>query len=212
MPAVVDCPACGRKLKVPDELMGKEVRCADCAGTFLAEQPMPTIPPPSSELAPARSSNREDDDDDRDDRPHRRSRRRSGDWEPHRGGMILAFGIMAIVLGGVGLVTGILAWIWGGQDLKKIDAGRMDPEGRSMTQIGYILGIVGTILHTVALIFVCLYFVFIFVIMAFVVGAAASIPTSRVGPAPPQKPFNPGRKNWFALPIRTVDYLPQRIG
>jgi hypothetical protein len=212
MPAVVDCPACGGKLKVPDELMGKEVRCADCAGRFLAEQPKPTIPPPSSELVPARSSNRDDGDDYDDDRPRRRSLRRTGDWEPHRGGMILAFGIMAIVLGGVGLVTGILAWIWGGQDLKKIDAGRMDPEGRSMTQIGYILGIVGTILHTIGLIFVCLYFVFIFVIMAFFVGAAASLPTTRMGTVPPQKPFNPGRKNWFMLPMRAVDYLPQRIG
>src|SRR5438105_1300207 len=99
MPVVVECPSCGRKLKVPDELLGKQVRCADCAGTFLAEKKTAVAPPPPAP-APVKSRARDEDDyDDRDDdRPtRRRSRRRSsGNWEPHRGGMILALGIVSV--------------------------------------------------------------------------------------------------------------------
>jgi hypothetical protein len=34
MPTIVQCPACGRKLRVPDELLGKLVKCPGCGGTF----------------------------------------------------------------------------------------------------------------------------------------------------------------------------------
>ena len=40
----------------------------------------------------------------------------------------------------------------GNSDLKKMDAGVMDPEGRSNTQIGKILGIVGTVLLGISLV------------------------------------------------------------
>lgn len=63
--------------------------------------------------------------------------------QPHRGGAILALGIMSLVCC---QLLGPVAWIMGQTDLKQIDAGIIDPEGRSLTQIGMILGIVGTIL------------------------------------------------------------------
>src|SRR5260370_11090463 len=186
MRAVVACPSCGRKLKVPDELMGKEVRCADCAGTFLAEKPPPAAPPQSSALVPARTRDRDDefDDDDRDDRRARRRSRRSSDWEPHRGGMLLAFGIISLVVGVIGIVPGILAWVWGGKDLKKIDSGQMDPEGRSLTQIGYILGIIGTILQTLMLLGLCVYIIVVAVVLC-AVGISAP---SKVSAPPPAHP------------------------
>src|SRR5258708_4073329 len=157
MPFLANCPTCGKKLKVPDELLGKTVRCADCAGTFTAEKPSAASAPPS---APAPRP-RDDDferDDDRDDRPsRRRSRDRDrGNLAPHRGGMIMTLGIIGLVIlviemigyvfvgpfglpiSIVGLVFGIIAWIMGSNDLKQIKAGTMDPDGQGMTMGGYI--------------------------------------------------------------------------
>lgn len=34
MATIVDCPTCTRKLRVPDELLGKKVKCPTCSGTF----------------------------------------------------------------------------------------------------------------------------------------------------------------------------------
>ena len=40
----------------------------------------------------------------------------------------------------------------GNNDLKEIDAGRMDPSGRSLTNAGRILGIVAVVLTIVAIV------------------------------------------------------------
>lgn len=61
--------------------------------------------------------------------------------KPHRGTMILVFGILSLVLflvGSlccfplplVGLIMGIVAWVLAVPDLKEMDAGIMDPTGR----------------------------------------------------------------------------------
>jgi len=63
--------------------------------------------------------------------------------EPHRGGLILALGILGLVVCGF---IAPFAWIMGKGDLAEIDGGRMDPEGRGLTQAGMICGIVGTAL------------------------------------------------------------------
>jgi predicted Zn finger-like uncharacterized protein len=34
MATIVDCPSCNRKLRVPEELLGKKVKCPTCSGTF----------------------------------------------------------------------------------------------------------------------------------------------------------------------------------
>ncbi len=60
--------------------------------------------------------------------------------EPHRGTMILVFGIIGLVFCAL---FSILAWVLGNQDLRKIDKGFMDPQGRETTNIGMILGIIG---------------------------------------------------------------------
>ena len=74
--------------------------------------------------------------------------------KPHRGVLILILGILAFVTG-FGFVFGPIAWIMGNNDLKEIRAGRMDPEGESLTNIGRILGMVATILTIVAVVLVC---------------------------------------------------------
>src|SRR5437660_10240487 len=31
---IIDCPSCSRKLRVPDDLLGKQVKCPTCGHTF----------------------------------------------------------------------------------------------------------------------------------------------------------------------------------
>ena len=59
--------------------------------------------------------------------------------EPHRGVLLLVLGICALVLCPF---IGCFVWPMANGDLREIDAGRMDPEGRSMTQAGKILSII----------------------------------------------------------------------
>jgi len=59
--------------------------------------------------------------------------------KPHRGTTILVLGILGIVCC---FICGIIAWVMGNNDLKEIDAGIMDPEGRGLTQAGKICGMV----------------------------------------------------------------------
>ena len=58
---------------------------------------------------------------------------------PHRGGLILAFGIIGLL---VCLPFGIAAWVMGNNDLREIGAGRMDPAGEGLTRSGKIIGII----------------------------------------------------------------------
>ena len=63
--------------------------------------------------------------------------------KPHRGTLILVLGILSIIICGP---LGIAAWLMGNGDLKLMDAGQMDPTGRSLTSAGRICGMIGTIL------------------------------------------------------------------
>ncbi len=111
---------------------------------------------------PRRSSRRDDDEDD-DRRDRRRSRRRRYEDEydrhllPHRGGMILTFGIVGLVFCWtfIALVFSALAWVFAVQDLRAMDAGRMDDSGRSSTNTGKILGIVSLALFAAAVVLRC---------------------------------------------------------
>jgi hypothetical protein len=62
---------------------------------------------------------------------------------PHRGGLVLACGILGLLCC---QLFAPFAWAAGQADLRAMDRGIMDPEGRSLTQVGMILGIVGTIM------------------------------------------------------------------
>src|SRR5262245_53845376 len=145
MPIQTPCPTCGRELRVPDDLVGKKVKCPSCQTEFMANvEGSASAPPPAleehdepprraereeayQEKGPARRRSRERDmdrdDDYDDDRPVRRERR---SYEPHRGVMILIFGILGLAFC---MIFGVVAWIMGNNDLKEIRAGRMDPEG-----------------------------------------------------------------------------------
>jgi hypothetical protein len=169
MAEIVTCPACARKLQVPEDYFGKTVQCPECKETFLAQAiPVAAVTAnavPSAVGAPAwekpaapradedpRADQDEDDETDPDDdRPRRRQ------LAPHRGGMILAFGIVAIIgIAWLWVVMGPLAWFMGQADLNEMRAGRMDPSGESMTNTGRILGMAAIFVHTGLVLLVCL--------------------------------------------------------
>jgi hypothetical protein len=71
--------------------------------------------------------------------------------KPHRGTLILVFGILGLV---TCQVFGIVAWVMGNNDLREMDAGIMDPAGRQNTSAGRICGIISTVLMVLILLFV----------------------------------------------------------
>ena len=83
---------------------------------------------------------------------------------PHRGGVILALGILGLV---ACFICGIFAWIMGKNDLWEMDTGRMDPSGRGLTQAGRICGIVSVILPIAV---ICLW-----LLMAILIGAGSAL-------------------------------------
>lgn len=83
--------------------------------------------------------------------------------KPHRGTLILVLGILGLL---VCQPVGIAAWLMGSADLKQIAAGTMDPEGKSLTQIGKILGIIAVVLLVIGV---------VFGILAAVIGVGASL-------------------------------------
>jgi hypothetical protein len=136
-----------------------------------------------------RVGDNEREPDDLDDRGHRDDYDDRPDYErPHRGGMILAFGIISLVMCqiGIGIVFGILAWVMGNSDLRGMAEGEVDPEGKQLTQVGKILGIVGAILGAVYMLAVVAYFVFIIAVIAAV---PKGPPPAAPVPAPPLPPI-----------------------
>lgn len=75
--------------------------------------------------------------------------------KPHRGVLILVFGILSLVVCGP---LGIAAWIMGNNDLREIDGGVMDPGGRSLTSAGRICGMVATILMIIGVVVLLVFF------------------------------------------------------
>jgi len=74
----------------------------------------------------------------------------------------LVLGILSLVFCNL---LGPVAWIMGNTDMKEIQGGRMDPEGESTTNIGRILGMVGTGLMALSLVCGCIYAIFMFAVV-----------------------------------------------
>jgi predicted Zn finger-like uncharacterized protein len=190
MPTDVDCPSCAQKLRVPDDLLGKNVKCPACKTMFSATlcgmgESAPSRwdteePPvrsssgsaPRQSLQPPESNGDEEDNDSRPSKRRRSRRRSSRDYQPHRGTIILVLGILAIVTG-LHLVLGPIAWVMGNNDLKEIHAGRMDPEGEGTTNIGRILGMVATFIGIAAIVIACIIGVIWLIMLAGFFGLAA---------------------------------------
>jgi hypothetical protein len=136
---------------------------------------------------------------DEDERPWEQPYRRRGvrrDCEPHRGVLVLVFGILSLVVPYVGVVLGVVAWVMGHKDLKKMAAGSMDPEGRGLTLAGKVCGIVGTLLQGLMLLFVLAEMVVIFgIYLPMSIRATATMkappPAVKAPPAPVAPPVGP---------------------
>lgn len=116
MPITVHCDSCRRELRVPDELLGKLVKCPSCGHTFTAiEQdavavpvagPADSAPPARPADQPARPPRRVEPDEEDDDY----ERRPRSDQKP---GKVQAIGIMMLIGGIMALITGA-SWLGAG--------------------------------------------------------------------------------------------------
>ena len=156
------CKQCQSILRVPSEHAGKQAKCPKCE--FINMIPMSTIAPvdsanaggtgdaftqPPSDFSQPKSQTTDGNpyqSTTTDGNPYQSTTTGGAPQytEAHRGGWILALGIISIVGCNCCMVPGILAWILGAGDLSKIKAGRMDSSGESTTRVGMILGIVST--------------------------------------------------------------------
>ena len=69
--------------------------------------------------------------------------------QDHRGILILALGILSLI---ICQPLGIASWLMGNGDLRAMDAGTMDPEGRGLTQAGKICGVVSVVICAISLV------------------------------------------------------------
>lgn len=150
MPIEMHCTGCGQMLRVADEHAGKKARCPAC-GTITEVPPSGSLAAPAEEsnnpfsggYSPAAEANPFADRPEQAASPYASPfapSMGSGSFaRPHRGGLILTFGIVGILCC---MPFGIAAWVMGASDLSEIRAGRMDPSGESTTRVGMILGIV----------------------------------------------------------------------
>lgn len=252
MSFVAECPSCGQKLKVPDNLTGKKVRCSKCQGTFTAEGTNAAPPPPEASRQRESVRERPDRDDnidfgaEQEERPARRSSRRTsrradefddgGDdhHAPGRGGMILTFGIVSIAMavmslvstflcnmflpivgtiGGIlfvilGIVFGLMAWMMGSGDLKKIRSGQISRAAEGSTKGGHITGIIGTILNILQIVCACV----MMIVGAIIAGGliAAAKQKQNQNPNGPVFPPPPARRGQMLPPAKLLSYLPTR--
>ncbi len=88
-------------------------------------------------------------DEDEEERPRRKRKRSGRGVEPHRGVMILVFGLLGFCC----VIFAILAVLFAQQDLRKMADGEMDDSGQGLTQAGRILGIIWLILTVIGVAF-----------------------------------------------------------
>jgi predicted Zn finger-like uncharacterized protein len=166
MPVLVNCPQCDRKLRVPDELLGKMVKCPTCGTTFTSEEageppleeeaPAPRRPRPveeSYEEAPPRRppERRQDDEEEEydDEAPRQRRRRRSrsaaADMVSGPATGLLVSGILTCLLGALLLVIN-LAGVGMGAGVQQPGAGGPNPQLVQM-----LSGTMGAIMNLISI-------------------------------------------------------------
>ena len=165
------CPGCGESLSVPQaEVAPDDYDSDDAGGSGLDEFDAPAAPSTRSDATKScpmcgeqirRAASRcrfcgEDVDD-------RYSSRSSSYSQPHRGAMLLTFGILSLF---VCQIFGIVAWVMANGDLQEMKAGRMDPEGEGLTKAGKIISIVSLSLTAAMLLLWC--------VAVFIMAAAAA--------------------------------------
>ena len=151
----VPCPDCSRLLRVDEMHAGKQAKCPVCETVFMIPQqgagegmtPESSDPSPNP-FAPSSAPV-----------PWDKAASTAADYQnvlPHRGTLILVMGLLSwFVCCGFGMV----AWYMGSQDIKLMEAGRMDPSGLGITKAGYWIGLVTVVLNLLVIGGVLLLFV-----------------------------------------------------
>jgi hypothetical protein len=221
----IRCPACDSAFdSSPDKGANGDVPAGEEAakptpGTPWSVTPNArpaTAPPPLSDVPLGESDETARQEGDEDERPweqpyHEAEVRR--DCEPHRGNVVLILGILSLVLFWaplVGLIIGIVVIMMGRTDMKKIENGQMDPQGKGTTLAGWICGIIGTIFAALA----NLYELFCGVVYGILLFAMFRTMPRPVPPPPMPPPPAPAPKvgrldvrDGVVLALR--DYLPR---
>lgn len=70
---------------------------------------------------------------------------------PPRGNTILVLGVLSVVLCSI---LGPVAWVMGNEELRRIDAGQVDPMTRNAASAGRICGIISSVLLILGAVFV----------------------------------------------------------
>ena len=144
MPIVFRCPACNAELTLSDAAAGRRGKCPHCKGDIIVPSAGAAAPSPPPQAGAAFTPKPPGA------MPPSALPLPQGPYgsaaplEPHRGTTIQVLGILSLVV--LPIVLGPLAWIWGRQDLRKMDEGVMDPLGRGATQTGKICGMIATII------------------------------------------------------------------
>ncbi|MEX2115940.1 MAG: DUF4190 domain-containing protein [Bacteroidota bacterium] len=97
----------------------------------------------------------------------------TGQLERGRGALILVLGILSLVM--FGLITGIPAWVMGHTDLRRMREGKMEGTDEGLTRAGMILGIIGTVISGLVIVFFILIIVGLFSFAGMMIFDAAGI-------------------------------------
>jgi predicted Zn finger-like uncharacterized protein len=165
---VVECPDCGKSLKVSDDIAGKRVRCPGCKNPFVVpdalevveeeeelEEQVTARPRRKTERRPpSRRSRDEEDEEEDEDRPRPRRRRPRDDDRDSVSfsSAPLVFGILACLLSCaplVGLALGLLAMNKANAELDRLPGGKRARAARKQLKLAKTLGIVGMCLSGV---------------------------------------------------------------
>lgn len=161
--AVIQCPDCGKSLKVNDSTLGKRVRCPGCKNPFVVpdapvvelaeeddepEERMTTRPRRQTERRPAarREREEEDEEDDEPRRPRRKRVRNEDDVGVSFSSTPLIFGILSIVLSCslvIGLYFGMKALNEANAELDRLPGGKRARAARKQLQLAKTLAVIG---------------------------------------------------------------------
>ena len=146
----IPCSNCNQRLEIPEELAGQTIECPACNASLAVPSLEPTAPPtPKIRISKSNADSAVNQARDKALQKEVASLKikltdaQSVKTLPHRGGMILTFGILGMVCC---TPFSIAAWVMGRNDMQLIEDGAMDEAGAGTTKAGMICGMVACII------------------------------------------------------------------